>query len=349
MTIAQGIVDALTSGNQDNPELPLGPSIDVPQSLVAQIAQKVVRDYMDTRQHGKPIYDHSIRQHGIMYSDYFQGVSTVHTQWESVYTGTGENAYEALDEALDDAAMDGWDVRSIENEFDPNDQDNVQNAVRENNPDMEDDDDIADGVYYYVSIFVRGVPKEGVDEAKKPNDMLSKLGQVAIQAGKKWLTVGESISRGTARMDDLLFAYLDTLDQLDRAKANAVREEYKSTIELAGRIANGHAQVGDDIELVDHLVIEVLDPIMWEYCPPYTYFGSNPGDGTDIGCWPDRDKMDEDSEGGELTKFVAGTVQAIQFSEGRLPVDTKYVWIHNPERGDDSIWDAPRKQPIWHY
>jgi hypothetical protein len=514
-----------------------------------------------------------------MYCDYFQGVSTVHTRWEDVYTGTGENAHEALDEALDDAAQDGWDVRSVKNEFDPESPDNVQNSIRANNPDLEDDDDTPDGVYYYVSIFVRGVPggveesadsgilkrlgkvavaaslaaqfdikvsdkgativkykdrsdvadipdtlrgvpvtsigdrafqhctnltsvtipnsvtnighlafygcpslssvtipnsvtsigssafanctrltsvtipnsvtsiggaafshctsltsvtipnsvtsigdatfnnctsltsvtipnsvtsiggatfnnctnltsvtipnsvtnigyyafygctrltsvtipnsvtnighsafsdttkvlRMGVEESKEPSrDVMAMLGKAAIQAGKKWLTVGESVSEGTMNSSHLFQAYLDTLESVDKASANEFRMEHKDELtEFQDGTIDG--------ESLDHLVFDVLDPILSKYCLPYTYFGSHPGNGSDIGCWPHYEEMAWNSRNEHLTKFIAGTVEAIQFSEGRLPVGTNYVWIHNNESGVDSIWDVPRKKPLWHY
>jgi hypothetical protein len=182
MISAHGIVDALTSGNPDQPDLPLDPSIDVPDTFVRDIARTVVKKYVDSLAHGKPIFDHRVHDHGIMYSDYFQGVSTIHTHYDDAYVGAGENAYEALDDALDNAASDGWDVRSVKNEFDPDSPENVQNTVRENNPDMDEDDDtdMADGIYCYVSLLVQGVP-ENVDESADP-DMLKRLMRVAIDA-----------------------------------------------------------------------------------------------------------------------------------------------------------------------
>jgi len=350
MSLAQGIVDALTSGNQDTPELPLGPSIDVPASLVAQIASKVVRDYMDSRAHGKAIYDHSVHDHGIMYSDYFPGVSTVHTRWDDVYTGTGENAHEALDEALDDAAQDGWDVRSIKNEFDPESPDNVQNSIRANNPDMEDDDDTPDGVYYYVSIFVRGVPKGDVDEAQKPSgDILSQLGQVAIQAGKKTFEVG-SILRGTSNSSDMVEGCLEALAGIDKAKFNEVSHDYSDEIELARRIGQGDAAAWGEIGVVNDFAYSTLGGIMQGYCPPFTYFGAHPGDGSDIGCWISMEELEDAAmDGEEVTKINAGSLEAMQLIQGNLPATTDYVWVHNEERNEDSLWDMRRKKPIWHY
>jgi hypothetical protein len=290
MTHAQKIVDALTSGNPDQPELPLGPSIDVTQSLVRDIANAAVKKYIDARQHGKPIYDYSVHDHGIMYSDYFQGVSTYLTRWDDVYTGNGENAHEALDDALDNAATDGWDVRTVQNEFDPESPDNVQNSIRQNNPDMEDDDDAADGVYYYVSIFVRGVPETVEESAESDQAMLKRLGQVAIDAGKKKLQIG-SLFRSTSHSEDFINGCLKALSWLDKAKLNEVKQGYSDEIELSQLVGRGEAITPDDQAVIDEFAYETLSRIMQDYCPPLTYFGSHPGSGDDVGCWPDLERI----------------------------------------------------------
>jgi hypothetical protein len=227
MSLAQGIVDALTGGNPDQPELPLDPSVDVPSAIAKEIADKTVKAYIDSLAHGKHIYDHRVHDHGIMYSDYFQGAGTAFTNWDEVFTGTGENAHEALDQALDEAATDGWDVRSIENPYDPESTDNVQNTVRDNNPDMEGDDIDTDGVYYFVSLYVRGTPKaedeeeveeEVVEEAQKSN-IMQQLGQVAIAAGKKKFEIG-SLFRGASRSENFVLDCLRVLERMDRPKLN---------------------------------------------------------------------------------------------------------------------------------
>jgi hypothetical protein len=351
MNLAQGIVEALIGGGQDQPELPLEPSVEAPDSLVREIASKSVKSYIDSLTHGKPIYDYRIREHGVMYSDYFPGVSTYHTKYDSAYIGTGENAHEALDDALDAASTDGWDVRSVKNEFNPEDEDNVQNAVRAANPDMTEDDEV-DGSYYYVSIMVRGVPEGGVDEAKESSgDIMKQLVHVAKTAGKKYFEVGKSVSRGTGQSDELIWSYLEALGDVDPVKRRSVEHSYSDEIEAARRmVGRDYVATPDEQQMVDEFVYETLDRVMQEYCLPFTYFGAHPGDGSDIGCWPSMDQIEEAAEDGEeITKVMAGSLEAMQLIQGQLRVHTPYVWVRNEDRNEDSLWDMARLKPLWTY
>jgi len=61
------------------------------------------------------VSDYSIDDEGPVSPQYWQGVSTSFTHYDDVYTGVGDNAREALENALDIAAMDGWDVDAIPN------------------------------------------------------------------------------------------------------------------------------------------------------------------------------------------------------------------------------------------
>jgi len=349
MTHAQKIVDALTSGNPDQPELPLGPSTDVTQSLVRDIANAAVKKYIDARQHGKPIYDYSVHDHGIMYSDYFQGVSTYPTRWDDVYTGNGENAHEALDDALDNAATDGWDVRTVQNEFDPESPDNVQNSIRQNNPDMEDDDDAADGVYYYVSIFVRGVPETVEESAESDQAMLKRLGQVAIDAGKKKLQIG-SLFRSTSHSEDFIDGCLKALAWLDKAKLNEVKQGYSDEIELYQLAGRGEAVTPNDLAVMDEFAYETLDRIMQDYCPPLTFFGSHSGNGSDIGCWPNYDLLREaENEGGGDLVVVLDpqSLDATWVKAGQSPLTNKYAAFHYDDEWE--VWDIKRARLLWRY
>lgn len=126
-----------------------------------EIVSPVLQGFMDRRQHGKPVDDFRISDQGVMNCQYFQGAGVAFSSWEGAYVGTGENAYEALEDALEGAAQDDWDIRRIENKFDPQSEDNVQAAVREANPDMEEDDLDDCESYYYVVLYVKGLDKEG--------------------------------------------------------------------------------------------------------------------------------------------------------------------------------------------
>jgi hypothetical protein len=50
--------------------------------------------------------------HGIEHEQYFQGCGVSGTAYTAVFTGVGNNPHEALDDALEQAAMLGWDLDS---------------------------------------------------------------------------------------------------------------------------------------------------------------------------------------------------------------------------------------------
>lgn len=87
------------------------------------------------------ISKYQIIDHGVENSQYFQGCGVAHTEFGACYTGIGNSAHEALDDALEQAAMDNWNTEPI---------DNTLSEVATVN---EDDDE----TYHYVSIKVKGV------------------------------------------------------------------------------------------------------------------------------------------------------------------------------------------------
>jgi hypothetical protein len=173
MTHAQGIVSKLL-GEADQLDLPLppdalGPDISLPNP--SDIVNPVLKAWSDSRKHGKPVAEYEVIDHGIMAPDFFQGCGVSHTNFDVCFTGNGNTAYDALDDATEGAAQDGWDIRRIKNEFDPNSPDDVDAAVREANPDMDEDDIEASDIYYYVSLRIRGFDPdnpEDIEESKGP-------------------------------------------------------------------------------------------------------------------------------------------------------------------------------------
>lgn len=65
----------------------------------------------------KTVTGHEILDHGVEGSQYFQGCGVSYTRYTEVYTGIGDSAYEALEDALEQAAMSDWDVESIKNDL----------------------------------------------------------------------------------------------------------------------------------------------------------------------------------------------------------------------------------------
>ena len=60
----------------------------------------------------KRIETYEIINHGVMYSDYFQGCGTAFTEFTDVATGIGSSEREALDDALEMLAQQDWDTAS---------------------------------------------------------------------------------------------------------------------------------------------------------------------------------------------------------------------------------------------
>ena len=56
--------------------------------------------------------DYEIVVHGIEHEQQFQGCGVSGTGYTAVFTGSGDNPGEALDDALEQAAVAGWDVDS---------------------------------------------------------------------------------------------------------------------------------------------------------------------------------------------------------------------------------------------
>lgn len=88
---------------------------------------------------------------GIDSPSYFTGRGTACTEWDHVSIGIGDGAYDALQDALEQLAMSGWEVedKAMASELERalRDTDSVQDR-RDNGMDVEDDQ-------YYVAVYVK--------------------------------------------------------------------------------------------------------------------------------------------------------------------------------------------------
>ena len=92
----------------------------------------------------KIVTDHEILQHGIENEQYFQGCGVSCSEFEDVATGIGNTECEALEDALDSLAQNGWDVEKIDNTLDDT---TPVGSMAE----AED----TDGLWWYVSVRVK--------------------------------------------------------------------------------------------------------------------------------------------------------------------------------------------------
>lgn len=74
-----------------------------------------------------------------------------------------------------------------------------------------------------------------------------------------------SISSGTLRPQDLMETFLEELQMRDKEAAES--------------------------EVL--FFVEELTNALSDLAPPYTYFGSHPGDGADFGFWPDMEAIND--------------------------------------------------------
>lgn len=101
-----------------------------------------------------------------------------------------------------------------------------------------------------------------------------------------------SISHGTLRTEDLLDAFAGEIDgcKLSRAQRKLVNE--------------AHAWLAQDEDTRDDengsTMVEELSDVLNELAPPYVYFGTLEGDGSDFGFWPAHESLQDDLYSGEL-------------------------------------------------
>jgi hypothetical protein len=84
-----------------------------------------------------------------------------------------------------------------------------------------------------------------------------------------------SVSHGTMREEDLIPRFIDLLEEFGH------EDEELSEIRHRAEQANYYDSEEAAYDLNDYLFYALQ-----EYAPPFCYFGSHPGDGSDYGFWP---------------------------------------------------------------
>ena len=104
-----------------------------------------------------------------------------------------------------------------------------------------------------------------------------------------------SISSATMRSEDLIPVFIDALWELNPEKAKSIQKDIDK-LKIVEKPGYGeYYDETDDIdglssmELASYIINEDLFDALNECAPPYAYFGSHPGNGSDYGFWPDTD------------------------------------------------------------
>ncbi len=120
---------------------------------------------------------------------------------------------------------------------------------------------------------------------------------------KKRTYIFGSISYGTMRDTDLLDSFSNALEHL--STSNYEYQKYKDIIKKARRYRDflieyedmlwkdHHKKIRESIfETVSYIINEDLFNTLNNFAPPYFYFGSYPGNGSDYGFWLSEDAID---------------------------------------------------------
>ena len=97
-----------------------------------------------------------------------------------------------------------------------------------------------------------------------------------------------SISTGTLRTEDLRHAFANTLEALEVGMPPTPAGEPR-WLNLVEEARDDKFYADQD----DQSVIDDLSDALNKFCPPFVYFGTLEGDGSDFGFWVDRDAIQE--------------------------------------------------------
>ena len=98
--------------------------------------------------------DYSIEDYGVDGEQYFPGVGTAYTDWDSAFTGIGETLREAIEDALENAAQGDIDTTDIDPlaGFDSGTLDAPLHAATD---ECQADNEFCDH-HHYAVLFIRG-------------------------------------------------------------------------------------------------------------------------------------------------------------------------------------------------
>lgn len=146
-------------------------------------------------------------------------------------------------------------------------------------------------------------------------------------------TIG-TVSYGTMRSEDLIPEFVDELECLCKAQ-DCLDEDMQQVID-EGRAIIKYAEYNEDVWEFEN-TNEYLNETLWDAlnncAPPYFYFGSHEGDGSDFGFWLCPDAI-EDFDGLK----VSDTSEVPENYEGEV--------MHINDHGNVSLYVAKPGQEL---
>lgn len=119
-----------------------------------------------------------------------------------------------------------------------------------------------------------------------------------------------TISHGTLKTEDLLTAFADALEKLVKNDPEMTGEGSLALRMVSIKDARHLVQLSEELGDAwdgnhEEMALDTLDSLReWldQYAPPYCYFGTTEGDGSDFGFWPSMESVNEAVQDGELTR-----------------------------------------------
>lgn len=140
-----------------------------------------------------------------------------------------------------------------------------------------------------------------------------------------------SISHGTMRTEDLLDTFASELEHhVRRNAAEWCSDEGRAQRDKLIDLANGAREIdcdSEDNEADPEEVLSELFDALSEFAPPYAYFGSHPGDGSDYGFW--------------LTENIDECFDGLKVDDtGEVPDDYCGEVLHINDHGNMTLYSA---------
>ena len=147
-------------------------------------------------------------------------------------------------------------------------------------------------------------------------------------------TIG-SISHGTMREEDLIPTFIDELRLLDPDN-----ETLGGILDDIEHRAEEDDYFAADTGVASYDLNETLFEALNEYAPPFCYFGSHPGDGSDYGFWISDESIEEAVCDETIVKIDAGDEWPA------LTVNTDYV-LEVTDHGNMTLFCRYSKKSHW--
>jgi hypothetical protein len=150
-----------------------------------------------------------------------------------------------------------------------------------------------------------------------------------------------SVSHGTLRLQDLLPRFLETL--------TALGGDIPTDLECPTHIEYLNYP-GPDTTACDEddpfwtseeagWDMEALFDALQNSCPPFVYFGSTEGDGSDFGFWPATEALEE-------ADYEDGCHESCDRSYEQCWCPDQQVYVHVNDHGNVTVYDAEHNE-LW--